>query len=306
MMIGELREVHMTRKLAAFGMIGFITPFIISAVPVGPATAVESASSIPALAGSWSRLTFGFEQPASGPGPIGRFSREPNTGGNFNNPILKPEAAAVVKKRSEMLRSGEDYPNPSLNCLPMVSPYIFRVQEMAVLQKKDEVLLLYMQDHQIRHVRLNGTHPAKVTPSWYGDSIGHYEGDTLVVDTVGYKLGPYPVLDMFGSPFSEALHVVERYRLIDYEAAKAAQARNVRDAGPVATEQAATIDENYKGKGLQIQFTVEDKNVFNTSWSGAATYRRAASWVENVCAENPHEYYAGKDTDIPKADRPDF
>ena len=88
-----------------------------------------------------------------------------------------------------------------------------------------------MQDHQIRRVRLNGTHPAKVTPSWYGDSIGHYEGDTLVVDTVGYKLGPAPVLDMYGSPFSEGLHVTERYRLIDYEAAKAAQERNVRDAG---------------------------------------------------------------------------
>jgi hypothetical protein len=74
----------------------------------------------------------------------------------------------------------------------------------------------------------------------------------------------------------------------------------------VATEQAATIDENYKGKGLQVQFTVEDKKFFNIPWSGAATYRRAASWVENVCAENIHEYYAGRDTEIPKAERPDF
>src|SRR5882672_4030271 len=306
MMAKKLTEVHMARRVPIMGIVGFIAPFILAAIPVGPVLGVEGATQVPDMAGSWSRLTFGFEQPASGPGPIGRFSRAPNTGGNFNNPILKPEAAAVVKKRGEMLRSGEDYPNPSLNCLPMVSPYIFRVQEMAVIQKKDEVLMLYMQDHQIRHVRLNGTHPAKITPSWYGDSLGHYEGDTLVVDTVGYKLGPYPVVDMFGSPFSEGLHVTERYRLIDYEAARAAQARNVRDAGPVATEQAATIDENYKGKGLQVQFTVEDKAVFNTPWSGAATYRRAASWVENVCAENIHEYYAGKDTEIPKADRPDF
>ena len=296
----------MARKFPAIAVIGFIAPFIVASVPIGPVMAVERAAPVPDLTGSWSRLTFGFEQPASGPGPIGRFSRAPNTGGNFNNPILKPEAAAVVKKRSEMLRSGEDYPNPSLNCLPMVSPYIFRVQEMQVLQKKDEVLLLYMQDHQIRHVRLNGTHPAKITPSWYGDSVGHYEGDTLVVDTVGYKLGPYPIVDLFGSPFSEGLHVTERYRLIPYETAKAAQERNVREAGPVATEQAATIDEGYRGKGLQVQFTVEDKNVFNTPWSGAATYRRAASWVENVCAENTHEYYAAKDTDVPRADKPDF
>jgi hypothetical protein len=303
----ELREAHMARRFPILGTIGFIAPFIIASIPIDGTTGVESAGSIqPAMAGSWSRLTFGFEQPASGPGPIGRYSREPNTGGNFNNPILKPEAAAVVKKRGEMLRGGEDYPNPSLNCLPMVSPYVFRVQEMQIIQKKDEVIFLFMQDHQIRRVRLNGTHPAKVTPSWYGDSIGHYEGETLVVDTIGYKLGPAPVLDMFGSPFSEGLHVTERYRLIDYEAARAAQERNIRDAGPVATEQAATIDENYKGKGLQVQFTVEDKNVFNTPWSAAATYRRAASWVENVCAENIHEYYAGKDTVIPKADKPDF
>jgi hypothetical protein len=266
----------------------------------------ESTAPVPDIAGAWSRLTFGFEQPASGPGPIGRYNNQPNTGGNFNNPILKPEAAAVVKRRSEILRSGADYPNPSLNCWPMVSPYIFRVQEMQVLQKKDEVIFLFMQDHQIRHVRLNQQHPAHITPSWYGDSVGHYEGDTLVVDTVGYKPGPEPVLDMYGSPFSEALHVVERYRLVDYEVAKAAQERNIRAAGPVATEQAAFVDENYKGKGLQIQFTVEDKNVFNTPWSATVTWRRAGGWVENVCAENTHEYYAGADTNVPKADKPDF
>jgi hypothetical protein len=111
---------------------------------------------------------------------------------------------------------------------------------------------------------------------------------------------------MYGSPFSEALHVVERYRLIDYEAAKAAQARNIRDAGPVATEQAAFVDENYKGKGLQIEFTVEDKNVFNTPWSAGVTFRRAGGWVENVCAENTNEYYNNGSTKIPQADKPDF
>jgi hypothetical protein len=177
---------------------------------------------------------------------------------------------------------------------------------MQMLQTPGEVVILYSHDHQVRHIRMNQSHPARVTPSWYGDSVGHYEGDTLVVDTVGYKLGPFPIVDLFGSPFSEGLHVTERYRLIPYEAAREAQQRNVREAGPVATEQAATIDETYKGKGLQVQFTVEDKNVFNTPWSGAATYRRAASWVENVCAENTHEYYAAKDTDVPRADKPDF
>jgi hypothetical protein len=283
-----------------------VAGILASSALVWPGQAEDRAGAPPEMSGAWSRLTFGFEQPASGAGPIGRYNNQANTGGNFNNPILTPEAAKIVKQRSETLRSGEDYPNPSLNCLPMVSPYILRVQEFQLLQKKDEVVFLFMQDHQIRRVRLNAQHPARLTPSWYGDSVGHYEGDTLVVDTVGVKLGPYPVLDMYGSPFSDALHVVERYRLIPYEAAKSAQERNIRDAGPVATEQAAAVDEAYKGKGLQIQFTVEDKKVFNTPWSAVVTLRRAANWVENVCAENIHEYYAGSLTKIPEANRPDF
>jgi hypothetical protein len=296
----------MARKVPHSTVICLIALFVVAPIPLRPVMGVESAAPIPDMAGAWSRLTFGFEQPDSGPGPIGRYNNQPNTGGNFNNPILKPEGAAVVKQRSEMLRSGVDYPNPSLQCLPMVSPYIFRVQEFQLLQKKDEVVFLFMQDHQIRRVRLNQQHPARLTPSWYGDSVGHYENGTLVVDTVGVKLGPAPIVDMYGSPFSEALHVVERYRLIDYEAAKAAQERNIHDAGPVATEQAAAVDENYKGKGLQVQFTVEDKYVFNTPWSAGATYRRAAGWVENVCAENTNEYYNNGTTKVPQTDKPDF
>ena len=57
-------------------------------------------------------------------------------------------------------------------------------------------------------------------PSWYGDFVGHYEGDALVIDTVGIKVGPFAMVDWYGTPHSEALHVVERYRLLDHEAAK--------------------------------------------------------------------------------------
>jgi hypothetical protein len=146
-----------------------------------------------------------------------------------------------------------------------------------------------------------------VTPTWHGDSIGHYEGDTLVVDTVSVKVGPVSIIDPAGSPYSEALHVVERYRLIDHQAAKEAAERNIRANGAPGTQQAASIDPNDTGKGLQVQFTAEDKNVFNMPWSGIATYGRADGiWVENVCAENPYEYYNGRDTGLPRADKPDF
>jgi hypothetical protein len=72
------------------------------------------------------------------------------------------------------------------------------------------------------------------------------------------------------------------------------------------------MDPDYKGKGLQIEFTVEDQGVFTTPWSATITYRRGVNWrgsqewPEIVCAENLHEYYATKDTAVPHADEPDF
>jgi hypothetical protein len=278
----------------------------------GPALA----ASLPDMSGAWARTTFALEQPESGPGPVRTVRLRSNDAnardaqfniGDEASPILKPVAVEAVKRRNAMQRSGQNVPTPSNQCLPMVAPYIYRVQGMQLLQSNDEVLLLYMQDHQVRRVRLNAQHPAKVTPSWWGDSVGHYEGDTLVVDTVGVKVGRVAAVDQYGTPYSEALHVVERYRLISYEAAKAAQDRLIQANGGTATEQAAAIDADYKGAGLQVQFTVDDPNVFTTPWSGAATYRKAGGeWVENVCAENIHEYYSGTDTPVPQADRPDF
>ena len=51
-------------------------------------------------------------------------------------------------------------------------------------------VMMYSHSSQVRRVRLNATHPAKPAPSWYGDSIGHYEGETLIVDTVGIAVAP--------------------------------------------------------------------------------------------------------------------
>jgi hypothetical protein len=159
----------------------------------------------------------------------------------------------------------------------------------------------------VRRVRLNAQHPAKVTPTWHGDSVGHYESETLVIDTVGTKVGKINVGDAAGSPYSEALHVVERYRLISFDDVRAARERLVQVNGPPGTRQAAGIDENYGGKGLQVEFTVEDPNVYTQKWSGKATYSKADDlWVENVCAENTFEYYNNKDTPLPVGEKPDF
>jgi hypothetical protein len=288
-------------------VIRMIASLVAAPLVAWPTTGVDGASAIPDLTGSWARTTFALEPPVSGPGPLQNPGRVRGGPLAYTNPILKPEAAKLVKERYESTLAGKPFPTPSSSCWPMVAPLIFRVQGMQLLQQKDQVTLVYMQDHEVRRVRLNAQHPARVTPSWHGDSIGHYEGDTLIVDTIGVKVGPVSIVDQAGSPYSEALHVVERYRLISYEETKEARERNVRVNGPPATNQSAAIDTDYMGKGLQVAFTVEDENVFNTPWSGFATYSKADDlWPENVCAENTFEYYNNRDTAVPEADEPDF
>src|SRR6201985_1890392 len=136
-----------------------------------------------------------------------------------------------------------------------------------MVQQPDIVTMVYRHGDEVRHVRLNQSHPAQVTPTWYGDSVGHYEGDTLVIDTVGIKIGPYAMVDMYGTPHSPALHVVERYRLVDYADAKDAIDRN--DKENLRATGGAEIDYNDRGKVLSLEFTVDDDGVFNMPWKAA-------------------------------------
>jgi hypothetical protein len=278
------------------------------------ARATEPAASNLEFTGMWVHPYFpGIEPPASGPGPVFNRLHRPNRGGNNNtwvgdytNPILKPGAAAVVKRHGEISLSGMTYPTPSNRCWPSGVPYIFFQPGMEMLQRPHEIVFLYLRNHEYRLVRLDEPHPAHVAPSWYGDSIAHYEGDTLVIDTVGVKADrPVAMVDMYGTPFSPALHVVERYRMVDYDEAQAAVARNLKENSRVPD---TASDLSYRGKRLQVVFTVEDEGVFTMPWSGAITYERPAmAWEENVCAENPFEFFAGKDEAVvPVAQKADF
>ena len=293
----------------------------------------QGATSIPDFSGIWGNpYLYGIEPPLSGPGPVvnkerrrqildadGRpfpaaaaplVSDARRLVGDYANPILKPAAAEVVKKDGDLALSGVGYPSPRNQCWPQGVPFIFTNSALQLLQQPDRITMLYDEDHEVRRVPMNQPHPAQVTPSWYGNSVGHYDGDTLVIDTVGIKIGPFSAVDQYGTPFSQALHVVERYRLIDREAAREAQQRGGQEnpgngAGAIAEGWAA--DPDYKGKGLQLQFTVEDAGVFTTAWSATKTYRRVfREWPESVCAENPHRYNTEKDPAVPTANKPDF
>jgi hypothetical protein len=287
------------------------TPVLGQSAPVGAASdGTQGTASIPDFSGLWWHPSLpGFEPPASGPGPVTNRSRRNGVSnydqlvGDYTNPILKPEAAEVVKKKGELSLAGMTYPNPANQCWPEPVPFIYKNFAMEMFQRPDWITILYEQDHEVRHVRMNQPHPAKLTPSWYGDSVGHYEGDTLVVDTVGQKSGPFAMLDLYGTPYTKALHVVERYRLLDYEAAKEGLERDKKE-----NQQAGGgIDRNYRGKHLQVTFTVEDEGVFTMPWTATITYGRGTdAWPEIVCAENTHEYYNNRDSSVPTANKPDF
>jgi hypothetical protein len=269
----------------------------------------------PDFSGVWRHPSLpGFEPPRSGPGPVTNTRRRAQDGasdwnmlvGDHTNPILKPEAAAAVKKYGEVSLSGATPPTPAYLCWPMPVPYIFGSFNMQMVQQPDKITILYGNpDHEIRRVRMNSEHPRVVAPSWYGDSIGRYEGDTLVIDTVGVRTDrPYAMLDAYGTPYTKSLHVVERYRLLDYDAAKEGLDRDAKENMRLPQ---GDIDRNYRGKHLQLEFTVEDEGSFTRPWTATITYGRgSAAWDEQVCAENPTEQYSSKNYDVPTATKPDF
>jgi hypothetical protein len=277
----------------------------------------QGTASIPDFSGIWAHPSgnSGFEPPPSGPGPVTNRSRRNGVSdgyqyvGDYTNPILKPQVAEVVKKHGEIELSGLAYPTPSNHCWPSGVPYIFFQLGMQMLQQPDKITFLYLRDHELRQARLNQPHPAHVTPSWNGDSVGYYEGDTLVIDTVGVKTDrPLAMLDMYGTPYTQALHVVERYRLLDYEAAREGLERDAKEYG-VIPNTSMQRDPNYRGKYLQLLFTVEDQGVFTMPWSATITYGRPlGEWVEDVCAEgteNTH-YSPREEAVFPTANKPDF
>ena len=289
-----------------------------TAPAVAPAkSGPQSAASTPDVAemftGIWWHPSLpSFEPLASGPRPVTnrvRFNGVSDYNalvGDYTNPILKPWAAEVVKKYGEISLSGVVAPNPANQCWPEPLPFIYKNFGLQMLQKPNEITLLYEQDHEFRKIRMNQKHPEKVKPTFSGDSVGRWEGDTLVVETVGVKVDrPYAMIDLFGTPYTDKLRVVERYRLLDYEDAKDGMDRDAKENWRPGGGGGA-INRNYRGKHLQIHVTVEDEGTFTTPWSATITYGRGVTqWPETVCAENRFEF-GGKEAHVPTADKPDF
>ncbi len=199
---------------------------------------------------------------------------------DLNNPNLKPWAIAELKKYNDkVLVQGELGTTPRWSCLPGGVPgfSLFVVEADYIVQSPKEVLLIYSGNREVRHVYMNVPHTRNPKPSWYGESIGHYEGDTLVVDTIG--LSPKAVVDNYHTPHTDKLHVVERYHLID------------------------------GGKQLEVNLTIDDPDTFYQPWQTMQHYTKVPNrpFIEQNCSENNDNiFHLPGWVGAPSADKPDF
>src|SRR5438067_97041 len=176
---------------------------------------------IPDFSGLWENRDEYFKPPESGPGPVMSLT-EPGIRGSYyeaddNNPILQPWVKEVLKKNQEADRTGTQ-PSPAAisSCWPGSVPGLMAIRNVVqILQTPKLVAMLFTNNHQWRFVHLDQPHSKNVPLTWFGESVGHYEGDSLVIDTVGLAAKKMSLLDVFGTPHTDALHVIERLHIMD-------------------------------------------------------------------------------------------
>jgi hypothetical protein len=256
----------MSRR-ATLGMLAAVCLSALALPSYGQKT-VGAETAVPNFAGVWNRN-------GGRMGAVRNLSARPDVViGDYQNPILQPWAAAIVKQHGDLEAAGFAAPETKQSCWPGGVPNMLSIpSSMELLQTPNEVTILYSNDHQVRFIHLNQPHSAHVTPSWYGESVGHYEGDTLVVDTIGLAVRPMSMVDVYGTPHTDALHVVERFRMID------------------------------GGKTLKVDINVEDAETFTAPWSENTTFSKTNNdFDEYVCAENnPRIGLDEKSGEMPRA-----
>jgi hypothetical protein len=193
---------------------------------------------------------------------------------DLSNPNIKPWAIEIMRKDSQEVIAGKKAYMARAACMPGGVPNVltFPMDNMYFIQTPNTVKMVFSGVMDVRHIFLNVPHSANVEPSWYGESVGHYEGDTLVVDTIG--LNGKSFLDAYRTPHSRKLHVVEHWRVVE------------------------------DGKKLEVKVRVEDPDTFYQPWWGTVLYNRSDEPMEEIaCAENNQQLF---DYGTPVAQRPDF
>jgi hypothetical protein len=201
--------------------------------------------------------------------------------GNYRDPILKPWAAEQMRLSNEEVLSGKRG-MPFLatsRCYPGGVPgqLLWTTERLFFIQESKMVHMVWERDSLSRRITMTDQHSEQVKPSWFGESIGRYENGELVVDTIGLST-KLSFIDMFRTPHSEKLHVVERFKL----------------AGD--------------GKFLEALVKVEDPETFNEPMYMTARWRKQEGpWQEFACAENDTDAIVTHNLfPMPEAKTPDF
>jgi hypothetical protein len=126
---------------------------------------------------------------------------------------------------------------------------------MEVLQVPGRVVMVFEYDHFVRSIYADGRqHPADLAPTWMGDSIGRWDGDAFVVDTIGFNDKTW--LDRVGHPHSDALHLTERFRRVDHDT-------------------------------LTDEITIDDPKAYTKPWTAQLAFQLKPKWelIEFVCED---------------------
>ena len=143
-------------------------------------------------------------------GPDGKYLE--NLGADGIEIPMQPWAEQLYKQR--LASDAKD--RPGGRCLPhSVTDFDGHFTPRKVIHQPGLLVMLFESYHSYRQIFTDGRPlPAERDPAWYGYSVGKWEGDTLVVDTVGVKEATW--LDDSGHPHSDALHIIERFRRPDF------------------------------------------------------------------------------------------
>jgi hypothetical protein len=194
---------------------------------------------------------------------------------DLSHPNLKPWVKERMKKDTDEILAGKVAFTAQSSCWPAGVPFFMGYggpDPLVFVQTPKQVWIVWREDNQARRVYMDVPHSSNLKPSWYGESVGHYEGDTLVIDTIG--LNDKTVVDIYRTPHTEKLHVVERWRIVD------------------------------GGQGMEVVFTVDDPDAFYEPWSGMRRYRRVEQTAyEKICAEGNQHLFSWP---MPMAEKPDF
>jgi hypothetical protein len=282
-----------------------LTALVLSAA----AQAAPDFSPNPAV--GWIAMQNEFQPPASGAGPVVQDPAHPRVSNDdyratgrqptlpiadLNNPILQPWAREELKKHNELAMSGKGGLGRGASCWPLGVPgfMLHVVNPYFIVQSPKEVVLIWQGDHMVRHVYMTDKHSADPKPDWFGESIGHYEGDELIVDTIGISTKTF--IDSYYTPHTDKLHVIERFRMTN------------------------------DGDRLEEHIHVEDPGTFTMPWDATLRFRRvepvraendvpfnpvssstvAGPLIEVSCAENPFSYFGNESIPVPQATKPDF